>query len=674
MAATRGPQVVLEGYARDVARGGGGRTMRENIAAMDALQSAGLVADGSSVDGTSRTGGKVYDPVVAQFPHAPVPAWEIPAPLLDLSVSGGGGGPFLPLTGGTVSGQTTFSAPITVAGNPQYQSANYHAFADTSGHTMLYVAPQGASGNPLTIYSGAAATDPALLRSAGPINMQPGFGGLGGFNIVSNAASSGAAWTELFGVSGQLTGATTAAQTTNVCHFSFTDSLDMSGSPHNLVNYIQLDAQFGGATCRGYRQGIEASLILNTALTVPGKSYVGVVGSAGAVVSAGGTGLTRTTAAGGFFGATFYASTGGTAANVSGVVGAEFDIAIGTGSSALNATGIQVITTATHQVRGVAHWDVGYLLGSQGGAQAIDIGYCIGGSGSQWPVRSDGSLFRGALSAGGAAVARHGINLTEVSFPAFATALRGGAFVSNAFAVDGLGAVQCGPAYLAPASTGATLDVKGSVGTGTPTIAAGGTGYTQGDVLYDGMGGVYLANVTAGAVISVVVYTGSNGEAHQPWCPSHTPPANPVATTPWNAAGASGCTLNLTWDTSRSRLDVQSSGGATTFNGPVTTIGTNGVTVGSGANSAISITPAAGTGGYAFINGVGGNLVIDAPVILFGWSSNPVVRFNSSSCFTANGTKAVSLTALAPAAASATVTEWLTFQDASGTTRYVPCF
>ena len=104
MASTRGPQVLLEGYARDVARGGAGRTMRDNIAAMDALQSAGLVADGSTVDGTSRTGGKAYDPVVAQFPHAPVPAWEIPAPLLDLSVSGGGGGPFLPLTGGTVTG------------------------------------------------------------------------------------------------------------------------------------------------------------------------------------------------------------------------------------------------------------------------------------------------------------------------------------------------------------------------------------------------------------------------------------------------------------------------------------------------------------------------------------------------------------------------------------------
>jgi len=78
----RGPQVVLEGYARTVARGGAGRTMRENIAAMDALVSAGQVADGNSVDGTSRTGEQPYDVVVAQFPHEPLQAWEVPAPRL----------------------------------------------------------------------------------------------------------------------------------------------------------------------------------------------------------------------------------------------------------------------------------------------------------------------------------------------------------------------------------------------------------------------------------------------------------------------------------------------------------------------------------------------------------------------------------------------------------------
>jgi hypothetical protein len=81
---------MLEGYARTVARGAAGRTMRDNIAAWDALVSAGLVADGSTVDGSSRTGGQPYDAVVAQFPHEPLSAWEVPAPLLQ-GIGGGSG-------------------------------------------------------------------------------------------------------------------------------------------------------------------------------------------------------------------------------------------------------------------------------------------------------------------------------------------------------------------------------------------------------------------------------------------------------------------------------------------------------------------------------------------------------------------------------------------------------
>lgn len=52
----RGPQVLLDGAAALAARGGAGRTMRENIAAKQALEAAGVVSDGNSVDGRSITG------------------------------------------------------------------------------------------------------------------------------------------------------------------------------------------------------------------------------------------------------------------------------------------------------------------------------------------------------------------------------------------------------------------------------------------------------------------------------------------------------------------------------------------------------------------------------------------------------------------------------------------
>ena len=45
-----------------------------------------------------------------------------------------------------------------------------------------------------------------------------------------------------------------------------------------------------------------------------------------------------------------------------------------------------------------------------------------------------------------------------------------------------------------------------------------------------------------------------------------------------------------------------------------------------------------------------------------------------SGAFTANGSTAVSLTSIAPSGAHATVQEWLTITDSSGTVRYIPCF
>ena len=169
---------MLEGYARDVARGGGGKTMRENIAAMDALQSAGLVADGSTVDGTSRTGGKAYDPVVAQFPHAPVSAWEVPAPLLNVNSSSG------TITGplgffGASSTINPYDAQIlatggaTLPGNPGQGELNYtagrHIFKGYDGTTQFRVANIPWSWQWWEASGGSSGT-PALLRAGSDLN------------------------------------------------------------------------------------------------------------------------------------------------------------------------------------------------------------------------------------------------------------------------------------------------------------------------------------------------------------------------------------------------------------------------------------------------------------------------------------------------------------------------
>ncbi len=50
------------------------------------------------------------------------------------------------------------------------------------------------------------------------------------------------------------------------------------------------------------------------------------------------------------------------------------------------------------------------------------------------------------------------------------------------------------------------------------------------------------------------------------------------------------------------------------------------------------------------------------------------VKFTNAANFSANGAVATSITSIGPTGAQTTVQEWLTIQNASGTTRYIPCF
>ena len=58
----RGPQVVfLNGGAQLASRGAYGRTMRENVAQKELLESLGVSSDGNTVDGSTRSGLHVLD-------------------------------------------------------------------------------------------------------------------------------------------------------------------------------------------------------------------------------------------------------------------------------------------------------------------------------------------------------------------------------------------------------------------------------------------------------------------------------------------------------------------------------------------------------------------------------------------------------------------------------------
>ena len=555
----------------------------------------GQITGQLSVGGATTLNGQV---TLGTYPAHPTDAAS--KQYVDGQVAGAGAGVFLPLSGGTVSGAVQLGADQPnfwhFNGGPGYVQAiiggsgvanaqivlggagsNYQIINGSGGGIATFSDLSGgaAVANSLTVYNGAAG-QPLQIRATGSdtnrqIQLQPAAGG--GVWIVpqGGAVYSGAAWSPQFLLQTQLSGSSTASGGIHQVIIN-SDTLDVSGANPPLVNYGGIAAYFGGAACKGNRQGFAASIALTspTGNAGSGGEYVGIEGTAAAGASAGPDN------GGGLWGAAFYSYTTSGCLNWGQVVGVEINPAIGPGSTAAQLIGLQIVPTAGHQVRGSLHNDTGCLVASQVSAVGIDVGYAAGSSFGSWPVRSDGAVFRGQLSSGVTAMAALGVALHEVSFPAFGSTF-GGAFVSNGFAVDGVGAVRSGTAYLTPDSGGVGLDAHGSVGSGVlPTIAAGGTGYAVGTVLYDPYGGIYTVSTIGGggAVTTIAALVGPNGESHLPYYPTATPPANPVGTTAWAyASGASGCTLNLAWDSSRTRVALNPGGGPTTVGGTLTLSG-----------------------------------------------------------------------------------------------------
>lgn len=135
-----------------------------------------------------------------------------------------------------------------------------------------------------------------------------------------------------------------------------------------------------------------------------------------------------------------------------------------------------------------------------------------------------------------------------------------------------------------------------------------------------------------------------------------------------------------------------------TFNNPTFT-GVAKYADGTAAAPAITFTNESNTGFFRAtaqvmglaINGTAGfqwnagqfQIRYDTGRIIFGLSQDTifargsvagVFQFASAGSFTANGSVATSVTSLGPTGSHTTIQEWLTIQNASGTTRYIPCY
>ena len=422
------------------------------------------------------------------------------------------GGPFLPLTGGTVSGPTTINATLT--------ALNYY----TPGNTIT------------------------LSGSVNPLR-------LGSFSANWAGAST-------------ITGNTTLAAVA-IGNSSDTASIAAGGARSEL----QIGGNYGGPTYSGSRVGVFTQMNWNAAS--PNANTNDVVGCFGGVavasVNAGGvaTGFgVSQFGKGQLFGANPWARLASGATFFNSVVGEEIDFSLATGSSSAVLGGLQVILTLDHQVKAAAG-SFGIGLAAQVGAAAnLDAGYVLGGISSQWPIDANsGYVFRTSYSQN--SVDPHcagGIDLLHL-IPdgtggkyGYGFSYRGPGTVA-ASAMDTTGAWRIGTGYISGGAGGLSIDSSLWVLTGTPTVAAGGSGYTSNDKVTDGRGSLFSCTVAGGVVTAVTVLKRAEGQG--------TNLTGTIATNAVHRAGSSlgsGLTLNETW-TQANALSLQPNGGPTTAGG-----------------------------------------------------------------------------------------------------------
>lgn len=428
------------------------------------------------------------------------------------------GGPFLPLAGNaTVWGPTTFTGATTMAG----VTSGAHvipASGGLQGTTWLNV------GNNKNL-TNAGAVSPIFSANIGTISGTLS-GSIPAFSLISN-------------------GADTANATSS-----------------NQPVLLRVAQAYGGAGMKGGRAAATfQSSLTATSSNAPTVNPFYTVLNAWLTMQAT-DGGTAPTLAGGIGQAICFNPQvvfGATATNFLEATVMELDTALASGSSVARKFGVKIAQLAADQTQGSVS-DAGLKFGGAG-TVGWKVGILFGGDISSWTT--PGAIVQAQLSnLTPNPSSQVGIDFRQVAFPVNSTANSGRGFLaSNAFSVDGIGSIQSGTAYLSPTGTGLTLDVMGIVGSGTPTVAVGGTGYSLNDYLFDTWGGIYrVSGVTAGTVTAVAVYTDPNGNTRQPYYPSRTPPANPIAVSTWGNGLGSGCTLNLTWDTSRTTLSLNPTG------------------------------------------------------------------------------------------------------------------
>lgn len=159
--------------------------------------------------------------------------------------------------------------------------------------------------------------------------------------------------------------------------------------PLNLVHALLVNHNFGGGSATGGFSGL--SVVLNqvgptaNVLPVGGSFYVALNLAARFDENDGGTGLTSATAFGHAFASnpSVWLDTGATFWNQ--IVGEEINVAMKTGSSAVDKIGLQVVKVSGDAVK-AARSNTAFVIGDQPSTVGWDKGISFGSQQGRWPM------------------------------------------------------------------------------------------------------------------------------------------------------------------------------------------------------------------------------------------------------------------------------------------------
>lgn len=546
----------------------------------------------------------------------------------------------LNLSGPSTGGQTVTTATINAGVNAQLGSK-----ADTANPVFTGTVTAGAGAFSGTLTLGAGGAGGQAITGFGTGNMVVKLGGSSsvmamqnsvGANIFTAGGSSNqlnliqqmmltkSAWSGANSTgnvpiwsnatwTGTNTGSTPSVLGTflNITHNVANSTV---GNP-TFAAYFSLTAN--GAAVTGPQHTIEADFSLNAATNNPtGASYSAANFKSTGATTDGGTGTTPDTANSIIYGINPVVGLANSGKNWQQVVGAEIDTIMPAGTSSMDRIGMQIVDDSH-----VAGSRSNIMLSLNNGYSQTEVGRApyatgimFGANAAQFPLSTTGTMIDTTRAQPGVtmAAANTGINLLPVNFANWGYIQKGASF-------DGSGTLQIGAGLVAATASGLSVDAAGSLGTGTPTVSAGGVLYVVGDIVEDAWAGIYQVATIANAGIGSV---GTVSVLRQPFIPNHSTPSNPVATVLWRfgqtsppvptgGAFASGLALSLSWNTANTTLSLNPSGGPIKF--------------GAGQTSA-------------------------------------------------NASVATALGSVGPVGSHTTVQEWLTYTNSAGVIRYLPAF